>query len=133
MGFLGLFETIFGKLKKFFEELDKDEPKIEKAAALTLGLAAPLLEEIVGLTSGAANATLVATAVAAIQKDMADVQTALTAAGPTPTVTSLLNAVLANLNTLLTDGGIKDSATLTKVSTIVKTITEEVEAILKEF
>lgn len=131
MGFLGFFETIFAKLAHVFQEIEKDEPQIEKAAALTIGLMAPLLEEVVGLTAGAANAELVTGVIDVIQKDMADVQAILVAAGPAPTAKTLLDAIVANLNSLLADAGIKDGETLSKTETVVKTIVGEIEAIIK--
>ena len=131
MGLLGFFETIFAKVKHFFEILDKDEPQIEKAAALTLALASPLLDEVVGLAAGSAAEEIVSATIAAIQKDMADAQATLTAAGPAPTVTALLNAMLANLGTLLIDSGVKNSSSFAKIESAITQITKEVEAILK--
>ena len=136
MGLLSWLEgkekTIYNALKNFFLKLDKDEPQIEKAAALTLQVAAPLVETIVGLTAGEAAAAEIAVIVTDVQTEMANVQTTLAAAGPAPTVTSALTAIVSNLKALLTGAQIKNPATLSKVSTVVETVVGEVEAIISD-
>ncbi len=136
MGLLGWIEgkekTLYEDLKAFFLKVDADEPKIEKAAATTLAVAAPLVGTIVGLAAGEPAAAEIETIITDVQTEMANVQTTITAAGSAPTVTTALNAIVANLKSLLTGALIKNPTTLGKVSTVATTVIGEVEAIISD-
>jgi hypothetical protein len=136
MGLLGWIEgkekTLYEDIKAFFLKVSADEPQIEKAVATTLAVAAPLVGTIVTLAAGEPAAAAVATVIADVQTELANVQTTITSAGSAPTVTAALNAIVANLKSLLTGALIKNPTTLSKVSTVATTVIGEVEAIISD-
>ena len=82
MSFLGFFKTIFDKLKSVFEEINKDEPAIEKVISITLNVVSPMLDTVLMLTGEEAAAAEINTIVTAIQTEMTNIQNTLNAAGP---------------------------------------------------
>jgi len=124
--------SFFGSIGKFFKKAFGSEQTWERIASTALTVVAPLTETIVGLTAGEPAGAAVAAIMTEIQNDLAAVNAVVnTAGGSSATVESTLKSVIANLQSLLTAGHIKDPATLSKVTVIVNTLTAEIEAILQ--
>lgn len=122
--------SLFSKIGSWFKKVFGHAASWEKIASVTLTVAAPLTETIIGLTAGEPASAAVAKIISQIQNDMAAVSVTIESAGPTPTITSFLEAIDSNAKLLLTSGDIKDPATLAKVQEVVDVITGEIAAIL---
>ena len=123
----------FSKVVTWFEHLGHSN--WEQSASTTLKLVAPLTETIVTEAAGEADADKVQSLVTEVQSDLAVAATLISGADAPGAsagtqITTALNSVTANLGGLLSAGHIKNPATLTKVTSIVKTVVGEVEAIL---
>lgn len=130
-------KTLFSHIKHFFEKLF-GSTNWERVAINTLAVVGPLLSTLVALTAGAPAAALVSKIVATAQADLQTVAglvtsvQAGTATGAAAQLQNLLAGVKANLSALLTAADIKDADTQAKVSAIVNTVIEEIDAILGE-
>ena len=130
-------KTLFSHIKHFFEKLF-GSTNWERVAINTLAVVGPLLSTLVALTAGAPAAALVSKIVATAQADLQTVAGLVTsvqsgtATGTAAQLQNLLAGVKANLSSLLTAADIKDVDTQAKVSAIVNTVIEEIDAILGE-
>jgi hypothetical protein len=129
--------TFFNKIVSFFEGIFGNS-NWEKTASTTPLVVTPLVESIVTLTAGETDAAQVSKVVTEIQTDLTKVAALITslqagtatASSVTTEISAVLDAVQANLDSLLTAGHIKDPATLAKVESITTMIIGEVKAIL---
>lgn len=127
-----IFESLFSKIKSIFKKLFSMEPKLAQAISATITVVAPLLETILVVIGDAPVAVVVSGIVEKIQTDLAAATALVETSGATPTLTSVLNSVITNLNTILTAADVKDPATQEKLTTIVNTLVAEIQAILVE-
>lgn len=130
-------KTLFSHIKSFFTKLF-GSTNWERVAVNTLAVVGPLLSTLVTLVAGAPAATLVSKIVATAQSDLQTVSSLVTAVqsgtatGAAAQLQNLLAGVKTNLSSLLTAADIKDVDTQAKVSAIVNTVIEEIDAILAE-
>ncbi len=122
--------SIFKKIISFFVNIF-GSTTWEQEASNSISLVAPLIETIVTLTAGESNSATVANVIKEVQTDLTDIVSFINGTGPNVNVTSVLNSIISNLDSLLAAGHIKNAVTLTKVTSIVTTIINEIEAILK--
>lgn len=127
-----IFESLFSKIKSIFKKLFGMEPKIAQAISATITVVAPLLETILIVLGDAPVAAIVSDIVETIQTDLAAATALVQSSGATPTLTGVLNAVVTNLNSILSAADVKDPVTLEKLTTIVNTLVAEIQAILIE-
>jgi len=129
--------SFFSKVKSFFEKVF-GSGNWERTVGSVITIVAPLVETLVALTAGEPEATEIQSVVNQVQSDLAAVAALATSVTPASGATTyqqigtVLNGVKTNLASLLAAGHIKDTATLTKVTAIVDTVVNEVEAILSE-
>ncbi len=124
--------SLFSKIGLWFKKVFGSEAAWERIASATITVIAPLVETIVSLTASEPASAEVTAVVNQIQGDLAAVNLVITSAGGSNvTISSLLSAIETNLQTLLTDGQIKDPATLAKVTSVVDLVIGEIQAILK--
>lgn len=134
MKFLSKFKTFFDKvgavLEKFF-----GSSGLEQKIEATITYIAPLVNTIVKLVDPAL-APEVAAAITLIQADLATastvVQEGTVAPGSTAeqTVTTALTSVQTNLTTIITDAGVKNSASFTEIDAAGNLILGELQAML---
>jgi hypothetical protein len=130
-------KTLFSHIKTFFTKLF-GSTNWERVAVNTLAVVGPLLTTLVTLTAGAPAAALVGKIVSTAQADLQTVSSLVTtvqsgtSTGAAAQLQNLLAGVKANLSSLLTAADIKDADTQAKVSAIVNTVIEEIDAILGE-
>jgi len=129
--------TFFHSVFHFFENLGHSN-KWEKAANATIGIIGPLTERIVEMTAGEAAAGEVKNIISQVQNDLGVVAGVVGAASANnasadpsllSTVFAACNSVKSNLSGLLAAGHVKDTATMTKVTSTVNTIVGEIDAI----
>jgi len=130
-------KSLFSHIKSFFEKL-LGSTNWERVAINTLNVVSPLLTTLITLTAGAPAAALVSRVVSTVQSDLeaaarivSSVQSG-TNEGAAAELENLLAGVKANLSSLLTAADVKDPETQAKVSAIVNTVIEEIDAILGE-
>jgi hypothetical protein len=126
-------KSIFEKVISVFEKLFKETPKFEQAASAALTVIAPLVETILIVAGEEPLAAVIENVVSQIKTDLAAAAALVETSGATPTLSSVLQATLVNLKSLLTAGDIKDPATLQKVTAVVETIVAELQAIISAF
>lgn len=124
---LSFFARVKAELKRLFVHV----PGWEASAAATLTYLAPMVEALVTLADPAA-APLVTALLQRVQSAMAAAAVVVKDAGPIPTLTTYLTAITADLGQIEDAAQVHDPAALTKITTLVNTITAEVNAILKE-
>jgi len=125
--------NIFTEIKDIFEKIIHDEPSAEKTAQTVIAVAAALLGTIVEQTAGEADASEIASVVTEVQGDLTKVNTLITEGASASDINSVLSDVQTNLSGLLTAGHIKDTATLSKVTTIVDSVLAGVESMIALF
>lgn len=123
-------KSFFSEVETEFKKLFGTAPAALQTASGVLTVVAPLVESIVALTGNEAAAAAISVVVGQVKADMAAVSTLIKSSGATPTVTSVMNAIVANLKDLLTAGDIKNESTLSTVTAVVNTIVSEIEAVL---
>lgn len=123
--------SFFGRVKAELKKLFTRAPGWEASAAATLTYVAPMVETVVTLVDPAI-APVVDALIAKVQSAMAAAAVVIKAAGPAPTLVTYLNAVNNDLAQVESVAGVKDAATAAKLTALVATITEEVNAILTE-
>lgn len=123
-------KSFFSSVESEFKKLFGSAPAVLQTVSGTLTVVAPLISTILVLTGEEPEAAAVAVVVSQVQSDIAAVSALIKSSGSTPTVTSVLTAVIANLKDLLTAGDIKNPETLTKVTAAVNVIVSEFEAVL---
>ena len=123
--------SFWSKVEAFFEKLGgaSFEQKVQTVSTVC----AALLETAVGLVAGEPAAALVTSIVKDVQSDfaaVAAVAASATAGGTTkPTVTSILSGTQTNLGALVTSAGVKNSAKVSEVTSIINTVISEIDAI----
>ena len=117
--------SFFGRVKAELKKLFAHAPGWEASAAATL------IEVMVTLADPAA-APAVDAVIEKVQSAMAAAAVVIKAAGPTPTLVTYLNAINNDLTQVEGVAGIKDAATAARLTALVTTVTEEVNAILAE-
>ena len=123
--------SFFGRVKAELKKLFAHAPGWEASAAATLTYVAPMIEVMVTLADPAA-APAVDAVIEKVQSAMAAAAVVIKAAGPTPTLVTYLNAINNDLTQVEGVAGIKDAATAARLTALVTTVTEEVNAILAE-
>ena len=130
-------KTLFSHIKTFLEKVF-GSTNWERVAVNTLAVVGPLLTTLVTLTAGAPAGALVSKIISIVQADLQTAATLITsvqsgtATGAAAQLQNLLAGVKTNLTSLLTAADIKDADTQAKVSAIVNTVIEEIDAILAE-
>jgi hypothetical protein len=130
-------KTLFSRIKEFLEKAF-GSTTWERVASNTLTIVGPLLTTLITLTAGAPAAALVSGVISKVQADLQTVAGLVTAvqsgnaSGAAAQVQNLLSGIKTNLSSLLTAADIKDADTQAKVSAIVNTLIEEIDAILAE-
>jgi hypothetical protein len=127
------FKKIEGFFAHIFSWFKNDAANFEMAAATTISVSTPLLNELIVLTAGAPEAAVVSSIVnkvtAALNNTAAMLKGA-EAGSVTHSVAGYLNEVVADLPTLLQDAQVKNSAHLAEIEGTVTTVVGEVQAIL---
>jgi hypothetical protein len=126
-------KTFFHRIAAFFGRFK--DVKWTQVASSTLRIAGPLAETLVALVAGEPAAAVLTDVINEIQTDLGAAagllasDQAATAAGASQ-VQALLGAVKSNLAQLLSAAQIKDAGTQAKVTAVVSSLTDEVDAIL---
>jgi hypothetical protein len=109
----------------------KDEPKIEAIAATTLKSVSPLIVAVVGVvTANPVLATATAATLASIQTSLAAAQVVIVSLSSATSSKSLLQGILADLQSILTIVGVKDPALNATITADVNKIAEALTVIL---
>lgn len=118
--------SVFGNFKVWLEsewtKVFNEAPKIEQTVDTVLKYAVPAISIIVGAEAGAPAGNLVAAIGAEAQKDLLAVSGLVTDFGATPTASSIVSGVQANLNGLLTAGHITNTTSVSNVTKVVNTL-----------
>lgn len=125
--------SLWSDIKAIFAKIEKKEPAVATVAEQTLSSISIVVESVLDVSGQEAEAAAIAKVVAVAESALKAVTAVVTAAGPTATVSSALNAVVANLESLLTAGQIKDPATLAKVEALVNLAITEVKNVIASF
>lgn len=124
--------SIFSSIESVLSKVEGKVPAVISVASLTLSSLSVVVESILDVTGQEAEASAIASAVAIAQGAMAAVSATMTAAGgSTATIASTLQAVVANLQSLLTAGQIKNSTVLAQVTALVNLAATEIENVIK--
>jgi hypothetical protein len=124
----------------FFKDIEAIFKKVfgstnwEQTAETTITVAAPMLETIVALAAGGPAAAAVTGVVKQVQNDLAATTMLLrSASGPTvkQKISNLITGINANLQTLLADADVKNSAKAAEITAAVNGISGELQAILQ--
>ena len=124
---MSIWKDIEGFFAKIFSGNTQNEIKIAKGVLLVV---TPLVETIAVETAGEAEAAAIANVTGQIQADLSAVDNLIGQTGQVPSAINILNSVKANINTLLTNGQIKNPTTLKTVEGIATTVIDEVESII---
>ena len=124
---MSIWKDIEGFFAKIFSGNTQNEIKIAKGVLLVV---TSLVETIAVETAGEAEAAAIANVTGQIQADLSAVYNLIGQTGQVPSAINILNSVKANINTLLTDGQIKNPTTLKTVEGIATTVIDEVESII---
>ena len=124
---LPFFTRVKTELKKLFVHV----PGWEASAAATLTYVAPLVEAVLTLVDPAATPVAVAL-VEKIQSAMAAAAVVIKAAESQTTLATYLNAIKGDAGQILSTGANTDPVVMARLSSLVSTITAEVDAILAE-
>lgn len=127
-----IFESIFRDIGGIFKKLFAAEPKITQVVIATITVIAPLVETILVVTGQEVEARAVELVIEQVETDLTAITALVQSSGVTPTLTSVLNAVVENLESLLTAGQIKDPNTIKTVTATVGVIVGELKAIIAE-
>jgi hypothetical protein len=125
--------SIWSDIKSIFAKIEKKEPAVATVAEQTLTSVSVVVESILDVSGQEAEASAISGAVAIALSSLKAVTAVVTAAGPTATVSSVISAIVANLESLLTAGQIKDPATLAKVTALVNLAVTELKNVLVSF
>lgn len=126
-------KTFASDVEKAFIKLFNEEPKIEAAAASTIGVVAPIIVAVVAATGSEPEAAAIAGIISIVKNDLATVQVVLNQAGAgtnNTTAKSLLAAINANLASLLTAGLVKNPATLATITKDVTSISAALDVLI---
>jgi hypothetical protein len=133
--------SIWGKFETFFEKVGAEIKKIfgsttvNQTIKATLTVVGPLVVTVVGLAGGPAASAAAAAILTDIQTDFgtvsALVQDGIPAAGSSAAqaLTTALGSLKSNLGNLLTDAGVKSSASFSTIETNINLVINEVVAI----
>ena len=130
-------KTFFDKIGEDLEQFLKKVPDVETKVSAVLSIVSPLVESVAAVTVGEAAAADIAQVVAKSQQGLATVGSLASAYNigePTTmkqALTAATTAVTSNLSGILASGQVKNEATAAKVTSIVGTVANEFEAILK--
>jgi hypothetical protein len=122
--------SIFSDVEAVLTKIAGKAPAVISVASLTISSLSVAIESILDVTGQEAEASGIAGVVAIVQAGLSAVSATIGAAGATPTVSSALNALLANLQGLLTAGQIKNPATLTEVTALVNIVVGEIKSVI---
>lgn len=125
--------SIWSDIKAIFEKIEKKEPAVATVAEQTLTSVSVVIESVLDVAGQEAEASAIAKVVAVAESSLKAVTAVVTAAGPTATVSSVLSAVVTNLESLLTAGQIKDPAVLSKVTALVNLAVVELKNVIASF
>lgn len=112
--------TFASKFEAEFAKLWAKAPQIDTVILTTLTFVAPLIETAVGLEAGAGAGNAVTAVLNTVEQDLIAAKGLVTAVGPTPSVTNLINGVANDLSALLTAGGVKNSTSISNITLVVK-------------
>src|ERR1700677_1165321 len=123
--------SFFKKLEDWFKELGHAQTW-EKTAVTSIKVVAPLLNTLLVLTAGEPIAAKVSDGVNQVLSDLGAASVVLSDAQTANgvSVTSFLDSVKINLQTLLADADVKNSTKAEQVTGVLNTVIGEVEAIL---
>lgn len=119
-------KSVAAKIEVAYKALFADEPKIEAIAVQVIATVAPEVVAIAAVVGGAPEAAATTGIISAIKTGLAAAQVAFNQAGQNQTAKGFLQAVVANLQSILTVSGIKDATT---VATLTKDIDGVVEGL----
>lgn len=122
-------KTFTAWVAKEYARLYAAEPKIDAIASTVFKYAIPAIQIIVGAEAGAPAAAAVGAVAAEAQADLHAASSLIYDFGPTPTATSIVAGVSANLTGLLTAGHITSTASVANVQKVVGTLDALVAAI----
>jgi hypothetical protein len=114
--------TFTAWVAKGYAKLYADEPKIEAVADTTLKYAIPALQIIVGAEAGQPAAAEVGAVANEAVADLHAASGLIADFGATPTATSIVAGVQANLSGLLTAGHITNTTSVANVNKVVNTL-----------
>jgi hypothetical protein len=129
--------SFFHKIAAFFESFATSN-KLGKTISGTVKLLAPMLELVIAETAGEPAAAEVKSIIDEAQSGLAAVSALATSVTPatgessTAQIATVLTGVKTNLSALLAAGHIKNPQKVAKVTEIVGTVTDELEAMLSE-
>jgi hypothetical protein len=123
-----IFKRIEAEAKHLWQDLENDEPQIEKVALGTIAVLVPLATTALTIADPAV-APLVAPIAQRVEAGLAALTIAIEDAGLNPTVPSIAAGINSQLSSFLSVAGVKNPTTVANVGTI----TTELEAIASAF
>jgi hypothetical protein len=135
MSILGKAKTFFEKVGTEIEKLFGGKASLEQKIQSVIAFTAPLVNTIVTLADPSI-APQVSKAVTVVQSDLATISTVVQGSTVVPgstgaqTAITALNSIKTNLNDLLTEAGVKNTAKFAQISAAANLVIGEVEAIL---
>jgi len=133
MSFISMnLKTDYEKIYNLFVTLFKHEPLWADVAETDLAVIAPIINEIVSKFSGtgAQVDVTVAAVLSSIQKDIVLATKFIQSLDSSKNLSDVLNAILSNLQGLLTLSSVKSSALYNEVTVLVSSIALEIQTIL---
>jgi hypothetical protein len=133
MSFINLnLKTEFEKISHLFVTFFKNEPAWAAVAETDLAFIAPKITSLLTLTTSVGEAAMVANILASVQKDLVLATKFIQAEDNSQNLTDVLNAIVANLQGLLTLGGIKGSQIVNEITSITSEVISEIEIIIEK-
>ena len=123
-------KTIFESIESDFAKIFSKAPTVLQVVETDIAVVAPVVETIIALTGNEAAAAAITVVVNQVEVDLTTALTVIKTSGSSPNVKSVLQAVVANLGSILSAGDIKDSATLAKVEAAVNLVVSELNVVI---
>jgi hypothetical protein len=123
-------KTIFESIESDFAKLFSKAPTVLQVVETDIAVVAPVVETIIALTGNEAAAAAITVVVNQVEVDLTTALTVIKTSGSSPNVKSVLQAVVANLGSILSAGDIKDAATLAKVEAAVNLVVSELNVVI---
>jgi hypothetical protein len=111
-------KAVVSKIGAAFKKLWSEEPKVEAVASQIISGIAPTIVAVASVVSGAPGGAAAGAIISEVKVGLAAVQAALNSAGAgaATSASTVLNALVTNLNSLLAVADIKDAAVVATVS-----------------
>jgi hypothetical protein len=124
------FETVASAIEKAFKNLFNHAPSWLNIAAATITYVSPLVETLITLSAGAADAAEAQDILTGVETDLAAASQLIKTVNAETTLPGVLNQILASLPTLLALVKVKNPELVAQIEVYTTLITKELEALL---